>query len=100
MTPLTAEQEEQLKERCREIFYNGLLEDIQHANSRTNAAMIDSVRGDHGLLDVLFGWPAPKVDKVMIYPLRTYELIQQYRAKELDHGGNSSSRDQQTEAHA
>lgn len=98
MTPLTEEQEEQFKEECRQIFYDGLRGTIQAANSDEMAAVLDCVRGNHRLLDVLYGWPTPCVDRVLIYPLRTYELIREYKAKEIEDARNSGSRDQQAEA--
>ncbi len=93
---LTAEEklkEEELKERFREIFYGALLARIEAANSPEMAHVLDTVRGDHRLLDVLYGWQTTQVEKLQIFPPRTYELIRELRAKEHA-DGNPDRRDQ------
>jgi hypothetical protein len=76
MTPLTPEQEQEFKEHCRDVFYDGLLPRFALANTEPHAGILDFVRGKHSLQDVLFGVPlTPPATKPMIYPLRTYELI-------------------------
>jgi len=86
--------EEQAKEACREIFYASLLPRIEAASSGRNGDLFDYVRGDHSLIDVLYGYPPVQIDRVMIYPLRTYELIRELKTKENPDGNRPSSREQ------
>ena len=48
-------EEETLKDRCRDIFYESMRQQIDTANRPHRLSLIDLVRGKHRILEVL--WP-------------------------------------------
>lgn len=76
MTPLPEEIEEELKARCRDIFYHGVAARISAANHGRAATMIDLVAGDHSILNVLFDVPL-RSDTIAIFPLHVYKFLEE-----------------------
>lgn len=50
---IVAQRVEPLKAACRDIFYESMRQQINAANQPRTAALIDLVRGNHKLLEVV-----------------------------------------------
>jgi hypothetical protein len=90
--------EEQAKEHCRDIFYEALPRRMEQAIQLLGGPhLLDMVIGGNSLLSVLYDAAPAQVDKVFMYPVRTYEILQELNKKAESHV-DSSSRDIEAEA--